>query len=121
MSDLEYYNQVLGEMAIVENFNYVKERRQAIWEETKAKKGTSRVDLESDGFELISLLSTEEEREQFLSWVSRHDFEGDHDEIYSKRYPGTGRWLLEEKSFTDWLDDDDNTPLFWCHGQGILL
>ncbi|KAJ9302149.1 hypothetical protein DTO271G3_1015 [Paecilomyces variotii] len=97
LSDLEYYNQVLHEMAIAENFSYVKGRQQAIWEETKAKK--------------------EEEREQFLSWISRHNFEGDHDEIYSKRYPGTGRWLLEEKYFTDWLDEDNNTPVFWCHGQ----
>ncbi|KAJ9317024.1 hypothetical protein DTO271D3_2763 [Paecilomyces variotii] len=97
VSDFEHYNQMLREMALVENFNYIVERREAIWEEMKAKK--------------------DEEREKFLSWVSGDDSEVDHDRLYSKRYPDTGRWLLEEKCFTDWLDDDDDTPLFWCHGQ----
>ncbi|KAJ9212083.1 hypothetical protein DTO166G4_6360 [Paecilomyces variotii] len=97
LSDFEHYNQMLREMALVENFNYIVERHEAIWEEMKAKK--------------------DEEREKFLSWVSGDDSEVDHDRLYSKRYPDTGRWLLEEKCFTDWLDDDDDTPLFWCHGQ----
>ncbi|KAL1862030.1 hypothetical protein Plec18170_000854 [Paecilomyces lecythidis] len=75
LSDFEHYNQILRDMALVENFNYVMERRQAIWEEAKTKK--------------------DQEREQFLSWVSGDDSEADNDRLYSRRYPaGIGKSVL---------------------------
>ena len=39
------------------------------------------------------------ERESFLDWISKIDFEKSHDEIYAKKYWGTGDWLIRKHEF----------------------
>jgi hypothetical protein len=56
------------------------------------------------------------EREDFLNWISPHDHEEAHDNIFSKKHPGTGDWLLQTKEFQAWIDSTTSS-LLWCHGK----
>jgi hypothetical protein len=55
-------------------------------------------------------------REDFLNWISPHDYEEAHDNIYAKKHPGTGEWLLQTKEFKSWVDSS-TSALLWCHGK----
>jgi hypothetical protein len=59
------------------------------------------------------------EREDLLNWVSPHDHEEAHDNIYTKKHPGTGDWLLHTKEFQAWIDNS-TSALLWCHGKREL-
>ena len=61
-----------------------------------------------------------EERKNFLRWLSEINFDEDHDKIYSKRHPETGKWLIKENKFQKWVDHDASAVL-WCFGKRMLL
>jgi ankyrin repeat domain-containing protein 50 len=56
------------------------------------------------------------EREELLNWISPHDHEEAHENIYVKKHPGTGDWLLRTKEFRAWIDSS-TSALLWCHGK----
>jgi ankyrin repeat domain-containing protein 50 len=68
----------------------------------------------------LLLLSAVEERRSFLRWLSEDNFEGDHDAIYSKRHRDTGTWIIQERKFQQWLNDDASS-LLWCFGKRTSL
>jgi hypothetical protein len=58
------------------------------------------------------------EREDFLNWISprEQDHEEAHDNIFAKKHPGTGDWLLRTKEFRNWVNSSTSS-LLWCHGK----
>ncbi|KAL0631967.1 hypothetical protein Q9L58_009170 [Maublancomyces gigas] len=62
------------------------------------------------------LQDEDKERRDILHWMSKLDFEDDHETFFSKRYGDTGSWLIESQAFTDWLDADKSSVL-WCYGR----
>ncbi|KAL9118052.1 MAG: hypothetical protein Q9187_005405 [Circinaria calcarea] len=56
------------------------------------------------------------ERKDFLAWISNRDFEKDHDNVFSKRHPDTGTWLLREPKVEQWFNMHSST-LLWCYGK----
>jgi len=67
------------------------------------------VDLQAD-------CSKVKEREEFLTWISQVDFEKSHEDKYARRHPGTGNWLVQKKSFQNWLNHESSL-LLWCYGK----
>lgn len=65
-----------------------------------------------------SMIKSEDERRrrEFFESISSASHEARHQEIYAKKYPGTGNWLLETPQFVQWLDNPTST-LLWCHGN----
>jgi hypothetical protein len=57
-----------------------------------------------------------EERERFLRWISEIPFEKIHENIYAKKHPGTGDWLLQTPQFQDWFNNS-GSALLWCYGK----
>ncbi|KAK8220885.1 hypothetical protein IWZ01DRAFT_477823 [Phyllosticta capitalensis] len=57
----------------------------------------------------------EDQRRNYLNFISPLDFDSIHTEILRKRCRGTGDWLLEHESFQDWFNNQD-AQLLWCHG-----
>jgi len=56
------------------------------------------------------------ERENFLDWISKVDFEKVHKDIYAKKHRGTGDWLIQEEKFKAWFSGSESS-LLWCHGK----
>lgn len=56
------------------------------------------------------------ERENFLDWISKVDFEKVHNDIYAKKHRGTGSWLFEREEFKAWFSGSKSS-LLWCHGK----
>jgi ankyrin repeat domain-containing protein 50 len=56
------------------------------------------------------------ERESFLDWISKIDFEKVHDGIYAKKHRGTGDWLIQKEEFQTWFSSLKSS-LLWCHGK----
>ena len=46
---------------------------------------------------------TESELYDVLDWFSPLKFWVKQTDVFEKRYPGTGTWLLQHKTFQDWL------------------
>jgi hypothetical protein len=57
-----------------------------------------------------------DEREKFLGWISVIPFEKIHEDIYAKKHPGTGDWLLRTPKFQEWFNSSESA-LLWCHGK----
>ena len=57
-----------------------------------------------------------EEKEKFLEWLSAPDFEKRHLEVYSKKHPRTGGWLLDNEKFRSWLHGPKQ-GLLWVNGK----
>jgi hypothetical protein len=43
-----------------------------------------------------------------------------HEDIYDKKHPGTGDWLLQRTDFLAWFDSPDSA-LLWCYGKRKFL
>jgi len=56
------------------------------------------------------------ERESFLDWISKIDFEKSHDDIYAKKHEGTGDWLIQKQEFQTWFSSSKSS-LLWCLGK----
>src|ERR1700712_1101845 len=61
-------------------------------------------------------ISIEIERENFLNWISKVDFEKIHRNIYAKKHKYTGDWLIQEEKFKAWFSGSESS-LLWCHGK----
>jgi hypothetical protein len=57
-----------------------------------------------------------DEREKFLGWISEIPFEKIHEDMFAKKHPGTGDWLLRTAKFQEWFDTS-GSALLWCHGK----
>ncbi|PGG98467.1 hypothetical protein AJ80_09528 [Polytolypa hystricis UAMH7299] len=55
---------------------------------------------------------TVEKKHNFLTWLSAPDFEKRHLDIYAKRHPKTGDWLLATQEFKTWFDSSGSS-LLW--------
>ncbi|KAL0632593.1 hypothetical protein Q9L58_008524 [Maublancomyces gigas] len=58
----------------------------------------------------------DKERGDILRWLSKLDFEDDHETLFLKRYGVTGNWLIESQAFRDWIGADKSSIL-WCYGN----
>jgi hypothetical protein len=58
--------------------------------------------------------STDEERQKILKWLSPLNPFARQDEIFSKRQPGTGTWLLDSSEFKKWKSGEEKS--LWCFG-----
>jgi ankyrin repeat domain-containing protein 50 len=56
------------------------------------------------------------ERKSFLNWISNIPFEKIHEDIYAKKHPDTGDWLIQTDQFQNWFNSP-NSALLWCHGN----
>ncbi|KAF8248643.1 hypothetical protein K440DRAFT_642062 [Wilcoxina mikolae CBS 423.85] len=61
----------------------------------------------------------DENRRKMLLWLSELDFDKEHDTIFAKRHPDTGRWLVESPEFEDWIDAKQSSML-WCYGNLLI-
>lgn len=82
--------------------------------ETRQNEGITISPTEREIWHLTCIL--DKERRALLRWLSRLEFEDDHDILFSKRHGDTGNWLLESQEFKDWLSGDESCTL-WCHGS----
>ncbi|THX39743.1 hypothetical protein D6D10_04047 [Aureobasidium pullulans] len=55
-------------------------------------------------------------REEFLRWLSPHNFEHKQNEIFKTKHQGTGDWLLQTEQFSNW-EKATTSQLLWCHGK----
>lgn len=55
-----------------------------------------------------------EERAQILAWLSSIDFTSQQHDYLRRRQPGTGQWLLESRTFQQWLKTPGKT--LFCPG-----
>ncbi|CAI6340736.1 unnamed protein product [Periconia digitata] len=55
-----------------------------------------------------------EETEKILAWISQMNFRSKHADVLEAVQPGTGKWLLEDKVFLDWVNGD--VDILWCPG-----
>jgi hypothetical protein len=51
-----------------------------------------------------------------LNWISSTSFEKTHEDIYAKKHPDTGEWLVRMPQFQAWLDGTAS-GLLWCYGK----
>ncbi|KAI9860062.1 MAG: hypothetical protein M1813_006410, partial [Trichoglossum hirsutum] len=59
---------------------------------------------------------SEKLRVKLLRWLNEIKFDEDHDTIYSKRYPDTGNWLVQDGRFQQWFKNQ-TSALLWCYGK----
>lgn len=59
-----------------------------------------------------------EKRKRILEWLSPISFSTRHHELRKARVPGSGKWLLESKEFTSWVDAHEPSSLLF---SGIRL
>ncbi|TIA58414.1 hypothetical protein D6C76_10622 [Aureobasidium pullulans] len=55
-------------------------------------------------------------REEFLRWLSPHNFEQKQNEIFKTKHQGTGDWLLQTEEFSYW-EKATTSQLLRCHGK----
>jgi len=54
------------------------------------------------------------DRDLVLDWLSSIDFAIQHDDIRTRRQPGTGKWFLDQPQFQNWMRGE--SPVLFCHG-----
>jgi hypothetical protein len=65
------------------------------------------------GQEPVSKYVSEEERKEFMKWLSEVDYRGDHEANLRNILENSGEWMLHhEKKFDDWKDK--GTVLWLC-------
>ena len=52
-----------------------------------------------------------EKRKKILEWLSPVNFSARHEELRQGRVSGSGKWFLESKEFTSWVDAHQNSSL----------
>lgn len=58
----------------------------------------------------------EQEYAQFLDWLPTLHYQEKHLEIESRRFQGSGQWLLDDHTFRSWCEDGSSNPTLFCHG-----
>ncbi|CAI7597048.1 unnamed protein product [Penicillium viridicatum] len=56
------------------------------------------------------------EREAFLNWISRDNFEHEQERIWEKRFPGTCEWFLRKNKVREWMQSN-HSRILWCVGK----
>jgi hypothetical protein len=56
------------------------------------------------------------EEDNILQWLSATSFSKPQNTARETRTPGTGQWLLDLETYTDWRDSTPGT--LWLHGAG---
>lgn len=59
------------------------------------------------------------EREAFLNWISRDNFEHEQERIWEKRFPGTCEWFLRKNKVREWMQSN-HSRILWCVGKRKL-
>lgn len=58
-----------------------------------------------------------QDNQRVLNWLSDLSFAEKHNDIFSKRHPGTGEWFLELDDFEAWQKGvSDKSSVLWCTG-----
>lgn len=55
-------------------------------------------------------------RYEILRWVSAQPYMEHHEQVSKNALPGTGKWLLEDPTYADWLKASTSS-LLWLHGK----
>ncbi|KAF4997410.1 hypothetical protein FDECE_12088 [Fusarium decemcellulare] len=85
-----------------------------------AKLNTILVDLQhtqnniEDGFNRLHNRQMSLDDKAALDWITPIDYAPQQSDIYNRRQPGTGEWLIESDEFQDWLKADQQT--LFCPG-----
>ncbi|KAF4470193.1 Transient receptor potential channel pyrexia [Fusarium albosuccineum] len=85
-----------------------------------AKLNTILVDLQhtqnniEDGFDRLQNRQMSLDDKAALDWITPIDYAPQQSDIYNRRQPGTGEWLIESDEFQDWLRADKQT--LFCPG-----
>jgi hypothetical protein len=53
---------------------------------------------------------------QVLDWISLIQFGKQHDRAGLGRLVDTGKWLLDDRAFENWISGESKDNLFWLHG-----
>ena len=54
-----------------------------------------------------------DERQIITEWLSPLDFRQKHEDVFVKRQPGTGEWVLRSEAFQAW--EEGKNYVLWCH------
>lgn len=69
----------------------------------------------SDGVNAMMTQQMDKEGIKVLKWLSSLDCHSKQREVFSRRQPGTGEWLLESPEFQNWFDGEEN--FLFCSGS----
>ncbi|THW69918.1 hypothetical protein D6D19_08098, partial [Aureobasidium pullulans] len=58
----------------------------------------------------------EQDQEEFLTWLSKHNFRLKQNAAFEACYENTGRWLLQTNEFRIWVAAQES-KMIWCHGK----
>ena len=64
--------------------------------------------------ETMSSKIRSDEHKQVLDWLTPINYGPQHSDIFNRRQPGTGQWLLDSEEFQTWLNTDKQT--LFCPG-----
>ena len=64
--------------------------------------------------DLLDLVKTNQISSDLREWLKAPDATVDHNMACSKKFPGTGAWLLKDARFEDWLSEKHS--LLWVNG-----
>lgn len=68
----------------------------------------------SKALEEINLRQTDRDNREVLDWLSPLNFWIKQIDVFEKRHPETGTWLLQNEVFAEWLSGTGKT--LWCPG-----
>ncbi|KAK6519660.1 hypothetical protein TWF281_003482 [Arthrobotrys megalospora] len=57
-----------------------------------------------------------EEEERVIEWLTPTDYGSQQSDFLSRRYPGTGTWLLESKEYRKWVEATSGGTTLFCPG-----
>jgi hypothetical protein len=68
---------------------------------------------------VISDFAVENERREFLNWISKEKIEEIHNITRQKRLENTGSWIFDHGNYKKWASGEKTGPL-WLVGPGML-
>src|SRR6266496_4310829 len=66
------------------------------------------------GIDILLRKQHDQEHDTILNWITPIDHASQQNDIFNRRQPGTGRWLLESVEYQTWLNADKRT--LFCPG-----
>ena len=97
--------------------NIRKTTRKLKWDQDEARDLRARITSTITVLKALSesLARDEQARSELYQWLSPLDFPAQQREVYSRRQEGSGKWLLESKTFERWLKTEGGVLL--CPGN----
>jgi hypothetical protein len=74
--------------------------------------------IKGDTAEVVKGFADQKTRD-IMTWISTLNFSTKQNDFYGRRHEGTGKWLLEDDAFKNWLDGTERT--LWCPGLRMIL